>query len=97
MPLTGHNILIVETEIGPFVLSLQRTLEAAGAETLVARDLRTARLRTNEFEFTGVVASNEHAAIKEAVDLRTVCYGSGATERDPRAILAALARLLAAI
>jgi hypothetical protein len=47
--LRGHVILIVETEIGPFIRNLQAALEAAGAEALVARDAAVALRRAQQF------------------------------------------------
>ena len=95
MPLTGHNILVVESEIGPFVTPLQRSLEAAGAETMVARNLAVALLRIDEFAFTAVVPSKDYAVIKERVEVPVVVYGSRDVEREPQTIVAELARQLA--
>lgn len=94
--LAGHSILIVETSIGPFVRNLQRTLEEAGAETLVVRDVETARLRTAELYFTVVVASVEHVAIKDFLDLHTLIYGAAESERNAQSILVRLQRRLGA-
>jgi hypothetical protein len=95
MPLSGHIILIVESETASFGHELQRVLEEAGAETLLARDVEMARLRVQEFEFTAVVASIDKADIEDCVVLPTLLYGPDATERDPHLIQAALAGLLA--
>ena len=69
MPLTGHNILIVESEIGFFARELQNALEAAGAQTLMVRSVLVALVRMEEWKFTAVVASKEHADIKARVKL----------------------------
>lgn len=91
----GHIILIVESEIGPFDLELQRALVDAGAETLVARDVPTALLRHRQFEFTAAVVNVEHAALNEGVDIRTLIYGTDEVGRSPATIVAHLSRLLA--
>lgn len=51
----GHAILIVEPEIGRFVLDLQTALEKAGAEPLVARDLNSALMRIEQFDYAAAV------------------------------------------
>lgn len=92
MPLQGQNILIVEPRVDSFISELQRTLAAAGAESLVARDASTALTRMDEFPFTAVVAHVDEAAIKDCVMLPTLLYGTADAKRDPQAILGRLAR-----
>ena len=92
MPLQGQNILIVEPRVDSFASELQRTLELAGAESLVVRDASTALTRMDKFAFTAVVAHIDQAAIKDCVALPTLLYGTADVERDAHAILAGLAK-----
>jgi hypothetical protein len=79
-----QTILIVESEIGPFVLELQRMLGRAGAKTLVARDVPTALLRNREFEFTAAAVNAEHEALTSAMDIPTLVYGPTRPRGLPR-------------
>ena len=92
MPLQGENILIVEPHVDSFVAELQKTLEWAGAETLIVRDASTAPGRMDKFAFTAVVAHVDEAAIKDSVALPTLLYGTADVKRDSGAILAGLVR-----
>ncbi|MBX9587703.1 MAG: hypothetical protein K2X43_00270 [Hyphomonadaceae bacterium] len=96
MPLQGHNILIVDPDIDGFVNDLQRLLGDAGADTLVTRDLPTARRRSETFEFTAVVARSDLSEIKDHVTLPTLLYGTRGAERNAGAVVRRLKRRLSA-
>ena len=93
-PLQGQNILIVEPQVDSFASELQRTLEVAGAESLIVRDASTALMRMDQFAFTAVVAHIDEAAIKDSVALPTLLYGTADVDRDAVTILAGLIRKL---
>ena len=94
MPLNGHNILIVEAEIGPFVVALQHGLEACGADSLVARGPEEALVRAREFSFTAVIAHRDLAEFEDQLSLPTLLYSSNEAEREADAIVARLKRRL---
>lgn len=91
-PLQGQNILIVEPQVDSFAAELQRTLEVAGAETLIVRDASTALIRLGQFAFTAVVAHIDEATIADSAALPTLLYGTAEVERDAVTILAELVR-----
>lgn len=94
MPLTGHKILIVENEIGFFVRELQKALEAAGAETLVARSLVVALVRMEMLTFTAVAASAEHSDIEKHAKVPLLIYGQGFTPRKADVVVTEMIRLM---
>jgi len=60
--LTGHVILIVDPQVGRFVLDLQAALERRGAETLIVHEAARAFERTREFRFSAGVLNYDHAS-----------------------------------
>ena len=96
MLLQNHVVLIVESDIGPFVLALQAAMEQAGAETLVARDPASAMERKQRFQFSAAAVNVEHRSLISELGIPTLFYGSGETPPAPTAIVSGLVRLLAA-
>lgn len=93
--LTGHAILIVESEIALFVEALQRAIDATGAESIVIRRPEasiTARMR--RLKFTAAVVNIEHAPAVDDLGIPAVIYGTPDLPKHPRAIVEALATLL---
>ena len=70
MPLEGKTILIVESEIGPFVISLQQALEGVGAQSVVAREGSEALERCNQIQFSAVLLNEEHKEIENEITAR---------------------------
>ena len=76
--LDGHTILVVEEQ--PLIaLDLQRALEGAGAEVVVARNAAEALGRMGQFEFTaGVIdwrpQSDDHRMVARALKQRKVRF-----------------------
>lgn len=87
------SILIVESEISPRVLRLQAILEEKGAETLVARNERTALERCEQFVFSAALVNAEHRALAPQLGIPVLLYVS--TEA-PKMVVDGLERLLAA-
>jgi len=93
--LTGHGILIVESEIARFVDALQRGIDATGAESVVIRRPEasvTARMR--RLKFTAAVVNIEHAPAVVDLGVPAVVYGTPDLPKHPRTIVEALVKLL---
>jgi CheY-like chemotaxis protein len=85
--LAGQTILVVEEQ--PLIaLDLQRALEGAGAEVVVARNAAEALPRVGQFDFTaGVIdwrpASEDHRVVARALkqkDVRFLFYATNPPE-----------------
>jgi hypothetical protein len=82
--LAGHAILIVEPELGRFACDLQGALEAAGAESLIARNAEAAVERLSRFTFSaGIINCGGHqqeigALVGRLRSASLVLYGEGA-------------------
>jgi hypothetical protein len=70
MPLDGATILIVESEIAPFVISLQQALEGVGAQSIVAREGSEALERCNQIQFSAALLNEEHKEIENEIAAR---------------------------
>jgi CheY-like chemotaxis protein len=76
--LGGQTILVVEEQ--PLIaLDLQRALEGAGAEVVVARNTAEGLARIKQFDFTGGVidwrpASEDHRVVARALKQRNVRF-----------------------
>jgi ActR/RegA family two-component response regulator len=88
-----RSILVVESEVSPFVLRLQVALEQRGAETLVARDQQTALQRSEQFTFSAALVNVEHRALVPRLGIPALLYVRTET---PREIVDGLEKLLAA-
>ncbi len=86
------SILIVESEVSPFVVRLQTVLEQRGAETLVARDQQLALQRNEQFSFTAALVNAEHRALLARLGIPALLY---VRTEAPRAIVDGLEKLLA--
>lgn len=64
MSLHGAPVLIVESETGTFIISLQRAMEAAGAESVVARNASEAEQHCDQFQFAAALLNLEHRTIE---------------------------------
>ena len=96
MLLGNYSILIVESDIGPFILALQGAIEQAGAETVVARDPASAMERKQRFQFSAAAVNVEHRSLVSELGIPILFYGPGETPPAPKAIVSGLVRLLAA-
>jgi hypothetical protein len=90
MSLDGATILIVEPEIGTFVISLQEALEAVGAQSIVVRDATEAQRRCYELKFSAALLNAEHREIEDDLAARGLPVMRYAKLSSPRAIIAAL-------
>jgi len=79
MLLGNHSILIVESDIGPFILALQGAIEQAGAETVVARDPASAMERKQRFQFSAAAVNVEHRSLVSELGFPILFYGPGET------------------
>jgi hypothetical protein len=70
MPLEGTTILIVESEIAPFVITLQQALEGVGAQSVVAREVSEALERCNQTQFSAALLNEEHKEIENEIAAR---------------------------
>jgi DNA-binding response OmpR family regulator len=70
MPLDGATILIVESDIAPFVISLQQALEAVGAQSVVAREGSEVLERCNQLQFSAALLNEEHKGIAGELEAR---------------------------
>ena len=93
MDLSGHPILIVESE-GVFTEALRVALEQAGAETLAARDTATALWSTKTFRFSAAAINREHSALLDALRVPTIVYGAQEVPQQHDAIVSAPTRLV---
>jgi hypothetical protein len=76
MDLSGHSILIVESEITTFVRSLQTAIVRKGAGTLVARDPVKALERAKRFNFSAAVVNADHAGLVDQLGMPVLLYGA---------------------
>ena len=60
MSLHGAPVPIVESEIFTFITSLQQAIEAAGAESVVARHASEVEQHCNQLQFTAALLNVEH-------------------------------------
>jgi len=92
MPLHGRSILIIESEVAPFVVALQDAFERQGAETLVVCDPYAAKglEHMKRFTFSAAVINAQHAGLAK-LSVPTLVYGSTDTVD---AIVVALRKLL---
>jgi hypothetical protein len=72
--LSGHIILIVDSEMDSFMLALQRALEDLGAETVAAQDAETAERRVSQFDFTVAAVSSEFISFSLSLAVPTYVY-----------------------
>jgi hypothetical protein len=96
MSLHGAPVLIVESEIGTFITSLQQAIEAAGAESVVAHNASEAGQHCDQLQFAAALLNVEHRAIEDDLSARglpVLLYSRAST---PCAIIASLQRLLEA-
>jgi len=94
MPLDGAPILIVESEIDAFIASLQQALEAAGGESVIARNGSEAEQQCDQLQFAAALVSAEHGAIEDDLSARGLPVLVYSRTSTPRAIIAALQQLL---
>lgn len=96
MPLRGHSILIVESELGSFITALQAAVDHTGAESLVARDPVSALQRCAHFQFSAALVNAEHRTILTPlteVGIPALLY---VRDEQPKAVISSLERFLAA-
>jgi len=86
--LSGHSILIVENERGPFVASLQENIEKLGAQCVVADSARWASEILARFTFSAIVINAERRLF-QPYNLPIVVY-RGRKLSEVRAIVARL-------
>jgi hypothetical protein len=91
MRLSGHSILIVESEVGSFVARLQTAIEDVGAESLVARDAPTALQRCERFRFSAALVNAEHRQLMDQLSMPSMLY---VREEPPKGIVASLESML---
>jgi hypothetical protein len=94
MPLHGAPVLIVESEIDTFITSLQQAVDAAGAESVIARNASEAEQQCDQLQFAAALLNVEHRAIEDDLSARglpVLLYSRAST---PRTIVASLQRLL---
>jgi hypothetical protein len=94
MSLHGAPLLIVESEIGSFITSLQQAVEAAGAESVVARNASEAEQHCDQLQFTAALLNVEHRTIEDDLSARGLPVLLYSRASMPRAIIASLQRLL---
>ena len=96
MSLSGHSILIVESEVASFVVALQAAIERTGAESLVVRDPSTSEglERIRRFKFSAAVINILHRSLIDDLDIPVLVYGGSAIPARPDMIVAKLRRLL---
>jgi hypothetical protein len=80
MGLEGRVILIVESRVSQFIVSLQDALEAAGAESRVVSTMAKAHERIVRFTFSVAAISAENGPLT-VLDLPAVVYGTAKTPR----------------
>jgi CheY-like chemotaxis protein len=71
--LTGHSILIVESEQGVFLATLQESIEKLGAQCVVADSARLAAEILARFTFSAIVI-NADRRLPRPYDLPMVVY-----------------------
>ena len=90
MPFDGAKILIVDSEIGTFIISLRQALEAVGAESVVARDTAEVEQRCHQFQFSAVLLNEEHEQIEDELSAKGLPVHVYSKVSTPRAIITAL-------
>ena len=91
MALTGHSILIIDTNATAYVGRLRVAIQDAGAESTTAGAAGTARECVKRFKFSAAVVNVEHRALAEELGILYLLYSPG----EPlRVILAGLERFL---
>ena len=91
--LTGHSILIVESERGSFLETLQDSIEELGAQCVVADTSRWAAEILARFRFSAILINAERRLL-QSHDLPMVVY-RGRNLSDVRGILKRLIEALA--
>jgi hypothetical protein len=75
-------------------LSLQQAVEAAGAESVVARNASEAEQHCDQLQFTAALLNVEHRTIEDDLSARGLPVLLYSRASMPRAIIASLQRLL---
>lgn len=91
MSIAGHSILIVQPDIGPFAARLQAAVDHAGAQTVVARDVKTALHRCAEFQFSAVLLNANQREAAAHLQPRCLIYHDS---EPPQEIVASLEKML---
>jgi hypothetical protein len=91
MDLSGHTILILDTNVTPFTARLQAAIEHAGAESILARTAGAATDRIATSRISAAAVNIEHRTTAEELGVAYVLYASS---EPPGTIVASLARLL---
>lgn len=74
MPLHGHVVLIVEPDVGLFVVQLQDAIEQNRGESVVARDPATAFVRCTRFQFSAALVNSQHRDMIGKLTMPAVLY-----------------------
>src|SRR5215831_13658587 len=92
----GAPLLVIESEIGTFITSPQQAIEAAGAESVVARNASEAEQHCDQLQFAAALLNEEMRTIEDDLSARGLPVLLYSRASAPSAIIACLQRLLEA-